>query len=319
VLLLGVSQFALFPRHDRDELWREYVGLPHGSLDVLFLGSSLVHANVNPTVLWGATGIRAYCLSGSEQSLPTTRSYLREALRTQEPKVVVLDLHMFSLDNASLSENQKRSNFTMMPLGIGKVEAVAEGSPAQEWTRYFIPLEQFHTRWDEVSRMDFNPYKWRYKSDNLFLGYRVVKRVEPQQLSFERRALDERLYTQNHHVVSEIIELAEQADAKVLLIVGPSSRVSLHDDWTGRLRQELAIGYPDVGILETQLHTVDMGVDRTRDYYDQWHLNARGAEKYSVWIGTQIAEMYGLPRERSSQLDDVWRTELARYRALHGD
>jgi len=273
-ILLGATQFVLFPRHDRDRLWSDYRELPRGSVDVVFLGSSLVHANINPAVLWEATGIRSYDLSGSEQSLLTTLPYLAEALRTQAPEVVALDLHMFSLDNTTqLSENQKRSNFTMMPLGVSKLTAVLAGSPAQEWTRYIIPLEQFHSRWSELARTDFRPGKWKAKSENMFLGYRRVDRTEPQQPSHERRPFNEGRYAENYALVTGIIGLAEEAGTEVLLLVGPGTRVSIHDDWLERLRQDIARDHDGVVILETQQLTGEMDVQYESDYYDEWHLN----------------------------------------------
>jgi hypothetical protein len=312
-VLLWAVQFVFFPRYDRDELWRDYRSLPPNSVDVLFLGTSLVHANINPAVLWKASGVRAYDLSGSEQSLLTTLPYLDEALKTQHPKVVALDMHMFSSDNFPLSENQKRSNLTMMPLGLPKLQAISEAIPASEWTRYLIPLEQFHSRWNELGKADFDPNKWKSHHDNLYLGYRRVDKVVPQQPSADSKPVDEGLYEQNYRQVAAIIEHAQRANAQVLLIVGPSSRPHLHDKWMARLRPDIARDFPNVRILETQLHGAEMGLDFRKDYYDEWHLNRQGAEKYSAWLGQQIAKMIDSPRLASDTLDSAWRTALARY------
>ena len=314
VLLLGAVQFVVFPRHDRDQLWSDYMSLRPGSVDVLLLGTSLVHANVNPAAMWEDSGIRAYALSGSEQSLLTTLPYLQEALRVQKPAVVVLDLHMLSTENFPLSENQKRSNLTMMPMGLPKLRAISSATPASEWTRYLVPLEQFHSRWAEIERDDFDPRKWRQRSDNLFLGYRKIDKIEPQQPSGERRPFDEKLYEQNYRAVSEIIGAAEDAGARVLLVVGPSSRTNLHDEWLKRLEPDLARDHPNARILDTPSRVQEMGVDYATDYYDVWHLNSGGAEKYSAWLGRQLSEQFGLPREGSEDLDSAWRAALARYR-----
>ena len=315
-LLLGAVQFVVFPRHDRDRLWIDYEKLAPGSVDVLFLGTSLIHANINPVVLWQATGIRAYDLSGSEQSLLTTLPYLKEALRTQKPKVVALDLHMFSTKNFPLSENQKRSNLTMMPFGLPKLQAISVATPAPEWPMYLSPLEQFHSRWGELSRADFKVRKWRSDADNFFLGYRNVDKVVPQQATSTRKDVDNALYAENYRVLSDIIETAQGANAQVLLLVGPSSLVHLEDKWVERLKSDVARDYPKVRILETQLRTSEMGVDYRKDYYDELHLNRKGAEKYSRWLGKQLAAQYGLPRQSSRSLDRVWRTELTRYHAV---
>ncbi|MBN2822955.1 MAG: hypothetical protein JXR33_07180 [Coriobacteriia bacterium] len=314
-ILLGVAHFVFLPRHDRDQLWTTYRALPRDSVQVLFIGTSLIHANVNPVMIWEDSGIRSYALSGSEQSLPTTLEYLRQALCTQTPDVVVLDLQMLSLDNAILRENQKRANFTMMPLGLPKIRGVISGSPAGEWTGYLIPLEQFHSRWSELTRADFDPHKWSTLSANMFLGYRMTHRIEPQQPTTDRRALDEDVYAHNYRYISEICQLAEYAGAEVLLLVGPSSRVNVHDEWIERLDRDMARDHPGAELLQSQLSTQTIGLDYATDYYDQWHLNTTGAEKYSVWLGRELAGSYTLSHPQlDTDLDAMWRAELIRYR-----
>lgn len=318
-VLLWAVQFVVLPRHDRDKLWMDYLSLPANSVDVLFLGTSLIHANVNPAVLWDKTGIRTYDLSGSEQSLLTTLPYLKEALKTQRPRLVVMDLHMISNSDLPLSENQKRSNLTMMPLGTAKLGAIGSATPATEWPMYVIPLQQFHSRWAELTREDFRPKKWKSDANNFFLGYRMVEKVVPQQPSSERRDFNEALYARNYRVLSGIIETAQGADAEVLLVVGPSSLVHLQDKWVARLKSDLSRDYPWVRVLETQGRTQEMGVSYSKDYYDKLHLNSKGAEKYSAWLGRLIASQYDLPHVSSRELDGTWRSELARYRRVVGD
>lgn len=313
-LMLAALQFALFPRHDRDELWTDYRALPNGSVDVLLLGTSLVHANVNPAVVWDETGVRAYDLSGSSQSLLTTRPYLEQALRSQSPQLVVLDIHMLSMPNEPLSEMQKRTNLTMMPFGLPKLRAIADAAPASEWTRYLLPLEQFHSRWGELQRRDFSPNKWRRNADNLYLGYRKVDKAAPQERSTDRRTFDEALYDRNYAIVSDIIATAQASGARVLLVIGPSTRPVLHEAWVPRLQADLKRRYPGVELLDTASRVAEMGIDYERDYYDLWHLNSKGAEKYSRWFGRKLVSDGTVSPKGNDRLDEPWRLEWKRYR-----
>lgn len=314
LLLLQAVQFVVFPRHDRDELWSDYLGLPAHSVDALFLGTSLVHANINPAVLWESSGIRGYDLSGSEQSMVTTLPYLREALRTQQPQVVVFDLHMFSAQNVPLSENQKRSNLTMMPLGINKLDALYAGVPASEWTGFLLPFEQFHSRWAELSKKDFSLRKWDRHADDLFLGYRKIDRIDPQEPASDRLKFHEDRYQTNYRTLNAIIDSAQQADARVLLLVGPSTQAHLQDAWIPRLKEDLARDHPDVCLIETPGYEDEMGIDYATDYYDLLHLNSVGAEKYSRWLGERIIETCDVDVRSDEHLDAPWRATLERYR-----
>ena len=65
---------------------------PKNKIDVLFLGSSHVHCNVNTQLLWDEYGMAAYLMTGAEQPIWNSYYNLKEALKTQKPKLVVLDM-----------------------------------------------------------------------------------------------------------------------------------------------------------------------------------------------------------------------------------
>lgn len=317
-ILLGLAEFALVPRYDRDDLWTTYRGLPDRSVEVLFFGTSMIHANVNPTVIWETSGVRSYVLSGSGQSLAVTPWYLEEALKTQSPKVVVLDIRGFLNESYVQTELQKRLNYTMMPMGATKLLAVAEGTHAAELTRYFIPLEQFHSRWAEVGRQDFDPRKRQETSNDFFLGYRLVDRVEPQVPSMSREPFDNAVYAENYVLLGRFIDAAGDAGAAVLLLLGPTGSPRLYDEWLPRLQADLRRDHPSVTVLNAYDYLGDLGLEYNSDYYDSTHLNLKGAEKYSEWLAGSIAETYGLPSERQDAWESPWSEESLRYQAQIG-
>ena len=61
------------------------------SIDVLILGSSHAFENFNTGVLWEEQGIASYVLGGSWQPVWNTYYYLKEALKTQKPKLIILE------------------------------------------------------------------------------------------------------------------------------------------------------------------------------------------------------------------------------------
>lgn len=312
-LLMAALQFIMTPRYDRDLVWAQYESLPAGSVEVLFLGASPVHSNINPVIIWEETGIRSYDLSGSAQTLLFTYWHLEEALTTQSPDLVVLELRMLSRQNHEFTEIQKNSSLTMMPLGEAKLRLVVEALPSAEWTRYLIPLEKFHSRWSELRRSDFDPAKWTRTRDNLYLGFRSTDRVEAQVVSSTRKPYDDTLYEENYEYVSRIIERAHAAEAEVLLFVSPSSRPHLHDEWMEGFSADLAEDYPSVRILNAEDFTDDFGLDYATDFYDGTHLNTRGAEKHSRWLAVQIETMLGSRSIESGEVSLPWKNALSRY------
>ena len=63
--------------------WQE-----ENSIDVMFLGTSHVHCNINTGLLYDSYGITAYDYSGAEQPLWMTYYYLKELYRYQTPELL---------------------------------------------------------------------------------------------------------------------------------------------------------------------------------------------------------------------------------------
>ena len=64
---------------------------PQNSVDVLLVGTSMFYSGVNTNVLWAEYGIPAYNLFSEEQTFWISYYMIREALKTQQPKVILLD------------------------------------------------------------------------------------------------------------------------------------------------------------------------------------------------------------------------------------
>ena len=62
------------------------------TVDVLFLGSSHCYCGFSPQEFYDRCGIRSYNLGSSRQSTWLSYYWLREALKTQTPQAVVMDV-----------------------------------------------------------------------------------------------------------------------------------------------------------------------------------------------------------------------------------
>ena len=92
-LLLGLAGLALRPaRVNYGAVWGPYRAEPADSLDYLYLGSSYAYCDVNPALVYDASGLTGYVLAGPEQTLSQTYYYLKEALRTQSPQLSLIHI-----------------------------------------------------------------------------------------------------------------------------------------------------------------------------------------------------------------------------------
>ena len=97
---------------------------PKNKIDVLFLGSSHVHCNVNTQLLWDEYGMAAYLMTGAEQPLWNSYYNLKEALKNQKPKLVVLDMFCPSRFYDDFQPGWADENLDGMRISLNKLEAV---------------------------------------------------------------------------------------------------------------------------------------------------------------------------------------------------
>lgn len=79
-------------RLDRNVEGDYYRNLPPQSIDVIALGSSHMQYAFNPAIFYTETGYYSYVLGSPCQPLSMSASMLEEALKTQSPEVVVVDV-----------------------------------------------------------------------------------------------------------------------------------------------------------------------------------------------------------------------------------
>lgn len=101
LLVIGGLNELLKPKYYYTEIWPttntylDFYKLEKNSVDVLLFGSSHAVTAFNPQVLYDNYGITSYNLGCEQQSPLITYYWLREALKYQTPKVVIIDTYTF--------------------------------------------------------------------------------------------------------------------------------------------------------------------------------------------------------------------------------
>ena len=75
------------------EQYREFYNMEKDTVDVLFLGTSHSYCGFSPQDFYDLHGIRSYNLGSSRQGIWLSYYWLKEALKTQKPKIVVKEVH----------------------------------------------------------------------------------------------------------------------------------------------------------------------------------------------------------------------------------
>ena len=148
-LLIGALSLAFRPlRVDYGAVWGPYLAEPEDSLDYLYLGSSYAYCDVDPAVIYDRTGLTGYVLAGPEQTLSQTYWYLREALETQSPGLVVLEGSALAFQKY---QSYTQVNVGYMHFGLNQLGAIFTASEPELRTGLLFPLYFYHNRWKELT------------------------------------------------------------------------------------------------------------------------------------------------------------------------
>lgn len=310
-LLLHLVGAILRPAHtDYGSTWDAYLREPENSVDVLFLGSSYAYCDWNPGVMYGGSGLTGYVLGGSEQTPAITYWYLKEALKTQTPSVVVME-------GSSLFfarwQNYTQINIGYMPWGLNRVRATLEAAEPDKRLGLFFDLYFYHDRWKELTAADVKKAVLPAGRDAL-KGHTAVDQVftEPAGGPFRRDAeQDEAVRRQNLADFARIAALCRERGIPLILTINPTYS-QYTDAVYAELEAEVKAAAPEVLFVNWADRFEEIGLDATRHLYDAGHLNRAGAAVFSAYTGQFLRSLGYAPREQTPENRAAWQ-ETADY------
>ncbi len=209
LILLGMTQKVFihkfkYPTDNEDHLGRyqEYLQLKDKTVDVLFLGTSHAMYGISPMEIYKNTGIVSYNMSGTAQRMSNARTMLDFSLRTQSPKVVLLDASNLFQEEEHFSSWRKSMDcipFSLAKIGyareyatlytgksIREAETVAKKVDAANQKlkaaiSLIFPLYFYHASWESLTIYDFTAKN----TDMYTKGYYFSAAMQPMTTSIE--------------------------------------------------------------------------------------------------------------------------------------
>lgn len=276
-------------------------------IDLIVIGSSNSFCTVDPLVLYEEYGIAAYDFGSSSQPMNISALYLREALKTQKPRVVALEINMMTSDSiSSRGEPGLRWGFTNIPLSADKLKCIYQsvGEVNAEYFTYVFPVFRYHNRWKELSRTDYT-YFYQDKT-NYTKGYLETQAVSEETINLTDYNFEGEAWIAEENVayLDEIAQLCRQNNAQLLLFKSP--RESWHRYETEAVRalaDARGLKFVDFNELYSD---GKIELDMAADFRDSQHLNDSGARKVTSYLGRFIKENYELPDRRNEAEPNSW-------------
>lgn len=266
---------------------------PDESIDVMFFGSSHIFENINTGILWDEYGYASFELCGSVQPFWNSYYYMKEALKTQKPKLMVLDVfRAVETDDYDEPSRIIKNNFGLK-LSLDKISSVLTSSPQESVAQYLLEYPTYHSRYQDITREDFGDHVGT-ASYKYWKGFTM----NPSQNSFEkpvdfmtdeRRALSEKTET----YLIKMIGLCKENDIPLLLIKTPYI-ITKSDQMIYNTVSDIA-SRENIPFINFNFYYDEMGLDFENDIADNDHLNPYGNAKFTRFLADYIKSHYDIP------------------------
>lgn len=285
VFCLGAGRFFLPERRDYGATWDMFLEEEPNSIDALFLGSSLSYCDVVPAVLYQESGLACYVMAGPKQPMALVYHYLSECLRTQTPDTVFVECTGLLFECSGEENEFIKANIAYMPWGINRLLPTLEYTSGDVLAELLFPLGAYHMRWPEIRPVNFTPMGADPLAGYTFLDSVCLLSQRKERIVAEGFADDPMGYGPNLRAVEKIARLCDERGINLVFYFAPSMGPA-PAEWKARIMDD----FDSLGLELTDLNDRfdEFGFDISTDFFDSFHLNCRGAEKFSRWLGQRL-------------------------------
>lgn len=306
VLLLGFTTYVLKEKTEELRRFQNLHSLERDAVDVLIIGSSHAHCSFYTNVLWSEYGIASYMMGCGRQTFWDSWHVLQDALRTQRPKLLILEAYGICLAESYEERMFAFGNTDGLRWSKNKVDAIRTATSKEDFLSFLTVFPLFHRRYYNLTRADFvfrspNPYS----KGTTFHTSRTPCTAPDIPVDAQPAPVPEKAEVWYR----KIIETVREEGIPLLIVAAPFRHSDLQ---YGQLltARDIAAEY-GIPFLNTNDYYSSMGIDYTTCFADETHLNFIGGPLFTKYIADYLNNQYDLPDRRGNAAYASWETDAA--------
>ena len=283
---------------------------PEDSLDVVVLGSSAVYRYIHNPLLWEQEQITSYNFGTPGLNIFMLEYLLDEVEKTQSPEVYIIDARKFVLtENADYKKNRFQQLVNNLKYSKTRCEMIDRliKNPIER-IYYYFDIMIYHDNWESLT-WDSLEY-----ADNERVhptkGWDVVTSIKELD-SVDRTEMDEEepLSEVAEETLISLLEKCQEKDLQVLFLATPWKIGKTNQKQSNYMKgivEQYGFDYLDLNRCADEI-----GMDYSKDFYNERHVNESGAVKVTKYVGEYLKENYDFDLEKTDEVKASWNQAVA--------
>lgn len=339
LVILSVVSSILNPAHGYDEWYvsntvSDFYRQRKNSIDAIFLGNSCIYSSVSPLEIFNENGIVTFDLSTPGQKVWSSYYLLKEAFKTQSPKVCFIECGEFMANKEQGKLLDKRNVIDSIKLSKNKLDVINDdiyNLSFIEKLGAIVPAIEYHSRWQDINERDIrkniSKEEMTYKgfvidtqtkaytgedkfSDNISANENFENK-KSSKITENDEELANGISSNARKYLNKMRELCKENNCELVIIKIPEPQYwndGLHD------RVESYSKIHQLRFLDLNYAEEDLKIDWNTDTTDSgYHLNIKGAKKVSDYLAKFLKDNYNLENHKEDSNFSNWNTFYESY------
>lgn len=264
---------------------------PKNSLDVIFVGSSHAYCTFNPVIFYKENAIKSYVFSANEQPLCLSYYYIKEALKYQNPKVIVLEVFYISEKDMYKRDAVNRVNIDDIKPSKNKMDMIVDAEEEPDFLNLYS-LNRYHNRWKDLGYGDF------VENDFGFLkGYTPLYITSGSKYSPDPNIKASAFPEYNYLWLKKIMDLCKNENIPLVFVYAPYRGGVLMQSHAKEVEEIAAENNIDYYNFADPKLLKEINFDFMTDM-EKGHTNIKGATKVSKYLSNKLGEKYSFDSNR---------------------
>lgn len=305
---------------------KNFYKLENNSLDMVMIGASTTFTNYSAPLAFKEFGYTSYSLGTNGAPMGLAKSMLIEVLKTQNPKVIIIDINGILYDDKFESkEGSLRAWIDNMPYSQNKIKTIQELVPEDDRLSYYVPFLKYHSNWAKFKDNVNASIDELTHHDDIHLssmGIQGTAQITPQKslIPIKTHTQERPMYRLSGQHLKELLDYCQNHGLKNILFTNMPryySKKMIPERERNNAAKALIHQY-GYEYIDMDDYVDEIGLNPQTDFYNQNHLNIYGQKKLTMYLGKRLNEKYHLSdTQHDEKIIQRYQQEVTAYEKIY--